>query len=44
LEIILFPTVSAWSDISDQVGLFHQIPEGWQPAQVRHIRHNVRYI
>jgi hypothetical protein len=27
LEIILFPTVSVSLDISDQVGLFHRIPE-----------------
>jgi hypothetical protein len=38
LKIILFPVVSAWLDISDQVGLLHWIPETWQPAQVRHIR------
>jgi hypothetical protein len=44
LEIILFPAVSAWSDISDEVRLFHWIPETWQPAQVRHIRPQVGYI
>jgi hypothetical protein len=44
LQILLFPPVSAWSDISDQLGLFHRIPEAWQPAQVRHIRPQVRYI
>jgi hypothetical protein len=29
LEIILFFVVSAWSDIFDHVGHFHQIPETW---------------
>jgi hypothetical protein len=32
LKIILFPTVSTWLDLSDQVRLFHQILETWQPA------------
>jgi hypothetical protein len=36
LEII-FPAMSAWSDISVQVRYFHQVTEAWQHCQVGHI-------
>jgi hypothetical protein len=44
LQISWFSIVSTWSDISDQVGHFHWVPEAWQLCQVRHIWPQVRYI
>jgi hypothetical protein len=37
LENIILSVVSAWSDLSDQVGYFHRDTETWQHCQVGHI-------
>jgi hypothetical protein len=37
LQISWFSIVSAWSDISDQVGHFHRVPEAWQLCHIGHI-------
>jgi uncharacterized protein (DUF2461 family) len=39
-----FVAIFVWSDISDQVGYFHWVPEPWNSFTIRYIRPHLRHI